>query len=148
VVKPAERNHHEVPQILGEMFGTDEDDWFHTLDYLGIHHYIIDTLRKEVFTMTIKEARIQHGLTQTQLSQITGIPFRTIQNWEGGQRKCPDYVEKMVLNLLDQKFNQPDYQTILEEILDMLERDLKHLKTDEARNYVSNVISDLKDAIK
>ena len=97
---------------------------------------------------TIKNTRIKYGLTQTQLSQITGIPFRTIQNWEGGQRKCPDYVAKMVVDLLDQKFNQPDYQTILEEVLDMMERDLKHLKTDEARQYVSNVISDLKDSIK
>lgn len=96
----------------------------------------------------IRQARTQHGLTQQQLADLTGIPHRTIQNWEGGQRKCPEYVENMVLNLLDQKFNQPDYQTILEEILDMMERDLKHLKTDEARNYVSNVITDLKDAIK
>lgn len=96
----------------------------------------------------IRQARIQHGLTQQQLSDLTGIPFRTIQNWEGGQRKCPEYVEKMVLDLLDQKFNQPDYKTILEEVLDMMKGDLKHLKTTEARNYVSNVISDLKDAIK
>lgn len=98
--------------------------------------------------MTIKEARIKHGLTQTQLSQITGVPFRTIQNWEGGQRKCPDYVEQMILDLLDRKFNQPDHQTILEEVLEMMESDLKHLKTDEARMYVSNVIADIKDSIK
>jgi hypothetical protein len=52
------------------------------------------------------------------------------------------------LDLLDQKFNRPDYKTILEEVLDMMERDLKHLKTDEARNYVTNVIHDIKDSIK
>lgn len=97
---------------------------------------------------TIKEARIQHGLTQAQLSSITDIPKRTIENWEAGQRKCPDYVERMVVDLLDQKFGRPDYQTILEEVLDMMERDLKHLKTDEAKTYVSNVISDIKDSIK
>lgn len=96
----------------------------------------------------IRYARIQHGLTQQQLADLTGIPKRTIENWDSGQRKCPEYVEKMVLDLLDQKFNRPDYKTILEETLDMMERDLKHLKTDEARNYVANVISDLKDAIK
>ena len=98
--------------------------------------------------MSIRTARIQHGLTQQKLADLTGIPFRTIQNWEGGQRKCPDYVASMVVNMLDQKFNQPDYKTILEEVLDMMERDLVHLKTTEARNYVSNVITDLKDAIK
>lgn len=96
----------------------------------------------------IRDARIQHGLTQQQLADLTGIPKRTIENWDSGQRKCPEYVEKMVLDLLDQKFNQPDYKTILEELLDMMERDLVHLKTTEARNYVTNVITDLKDSIK
>jgi transcriptional regulator with XRE-family HTH domain len=101
-----------------------------------------------ISTNPIRYARMKHGLTQQQMSNLTGIPHRTIQNWEGGQRKCPEYVENMILNLLDQKFSQPDYQTILEEVLDMMERDLKHLKTDEARNYVSNVITDIKDSIK
>ena len=101
-----------------------------------------------MYCFRIRQARIQYGLTQAQLANITGIPKRTIENWEGGQRKCPDYVEKMVVELLDQKFGHPDYQTILEEVLNMMEGDLKHMKTDEARNYVSNVISDLKDSIK
>jgi len=103
---------------------------------------------KEIPINPIRYARMKYGLTQQQMSDLTGIPHRTIQNWEGGQRKCPEYVANMVINLLDQKFGRPDYQTILEEVLDMMERDLKHLKTDEARNYVTNVITDLKDAIK
>jgi hypothetical protein len=41
-----------------------------------------------------------------------------------------------------------DYKTILEEILEMLEGDLKTLKTDEAKNYVSNVIEEIKDSMK
>ena len=96
----------------------------------------------------IKAARIQHGLTQTQLSQITGIPFRTIQSWEEGARKCPEYVEQMTLDKLDRLFVQPQYRTILEEILAMLEGDLKHLKTDEAKQYVTNVINEIKDSMK
>lgn len=103
---------------------------------------------KEIPINPIRHARMKYGLTQQQLADITGIPHRTIQNWEGGQRKCPEYVTNMIIDLLDQKFNQPDYKTILEEILDMLERDVIHLKTTEARNYVTNVITDLKDAIK
>lgn len=97
--------------------------------------------------MNIKEARIKHGLTQKQLSDITGIPTRTIENWDGGQRKCPEYVEKMVLEILEQKFGQPNHQTVLEEILEMLESDLPHLKTDEAKNYVANVIDEIKDSL-
>ncbi len=41
-----------------------------------------------------------------------------------------------------------DYQLILEEILEMLESDLQTLKTDEAKNYVANVIDEIKESIK
>ena len=49
----------------------------------------------------IKEARINFSLTQQQLSELTGIPLRTLQNWEGGQRKCPEYVIKLLLFYLE-----------------------------------------------
>lgn len=44
----------------------------------------------------MKELRKKYGLTQKRLSEITGIPYRTIQNWEGGQRKCPPYILDLV----------------------------------------------------
>ncbi len=97
--------------------------------------------------MNIKEARIKHGLTQKQLSGITGIPERTIQNWEGGQRKCPEYVENMVAGLLEQKFGQPNHKTILEEIGEMIESDIPHLSGD-AKRYAENVLAEIKDSIK
>lgn len=96
---------------------------------------------------TIKSERIRLGLTQKQLSGITGVPFRTIQNWEGGQRECPDYVKKLILEKLIM-LDQPDYQTILEDILAMLKSDLKLLKTAEAKQYVENVIEEIEDSIK
>ena len=46
---------------------------------------------------TLRNIRKKYNLTQHQLADLTGIPFRTIQNWEGGQRKCPDYVHKLLL---------------------------------------------------
>lgn len=96
----------------------------------------------------IKDKRIELGLTQQQLSDITGVPFRTIQNWEGGQRKCPDYVEKMILDKLNQMFDQPDYKTILEEILDMLKSDMKMLHNSYTEHYVQNVIDEIEDSLK
>lgn len=102
---------------------------------------------REIPINPIRHARVKHGLTQTQLANLTGIPMRNIQNWETGDRKCPVYVEKLILEKLD-RLDQPDYQTILEEVLDMMERDLKYLKTDEARDYVSNVIRDIKWSLK
>jgi DNA-binding transcriptional regulator YiaG len=54
---------------------------------------------------TIKDLRKKHDLTQHQLADITGIPFRTIQNWEGGQRKCPEYVEMLLVFYLEHTLN-------------------------------------------
>ena len=50
--------------------------------------------------MTIKEARIAAGLTQQEMSERLGIPKRTIENWEQGNRVPPDYVERLVVEKL------------------------------------------------
>ena len=54
----------------------------------------------------IKEKRLELKLTQSQLAELSGIPFRTIQNWENGQRKCPEYVEKLLLFYLENKIKK------------------------------------------
>lgn len=46
--------------------------------------------------MTIREIRLQIGMTQKQFGEYFGIPCRTIQNWEGGQRECPEYLLKLI----------------------------------------------------
>lgn len=46
------------------------------------------------------------------------------------------------------KLIQGVYKGVLEELLEMLESDLRTLKTDEAKNYVSNVIEEIKDSLK
>ena len=48
----------------------------------------------------IKEARLKAGLTQKKMSEILGIPKRTIEEWEGGRRRCPEYTKKLVLKEL------------------------------------------------
>lgn len=54
--------------------------------------------------MEFKKIRTAAGMTQKQLSEVTGIPVRTIQNWEGGQRKCPEYIIELV------KFKLENYE--------------------------------------
>lgn len=58
-----------------------------------------DIVDEEHSTITnfIKAERINCGLTIKQVSEMTGVPYRTLQNWEAGVRKCPDYVERLVL---------------------------------------------------
>jgi len=46
--------------------------------------------------MTIKEIRTDHGLTQQALADLTGIPKRSIENWEAGSRKPPEYIPKLI----------------------------------------------------
>lgn len=96
----------------------------------------------------IKELRIKYSLTQKQLSEITGTSKRNIENWEGGQRKCPEYVEHLIADKLHQLFDTPDYKTILEEILEMMESDLKSIKNTDTKQYVENVIEEIKDSLK
>lgn len=50
----------------------------------------------------IKEARAEYRLTQKDLSEITDIPLRTIENWESGKRTPSPWVEKMVYSYLKQ----------------------------------------------
>ncbi|MDO4285188.1 MAG: helix-turn-helix domain-containing protein [Eubacteriales bacterium] len=47
--------------------------------------------------MTIEQAREQMGMSRKDVSEWLGIPYRTLQNWEIGERQCPDYVERLVV---------------------------------------------------
>lgn len=47
--------------------------------------------------MTIEEARKSKGLSRKDVPEWLEIPYRTLQNWEIGERVCPPYVEKLVI---------------------------------------------------
>ena len=42
--------------------------------------------------MNIREMRNQLGDTQSEFAARYNIPFRTVQNWETGLRKPPEYI--------------------------------------------------------
>jgi DNA-binding transcriptional regulator YiaG len=46
--------------------------------------------------MTIKEMRTASGMTQQQFSEKLQIPKRSIENWEGGKRECPEYLLHLI----------------------------------------------------
>lgn len=54
--------------------------------------------------MNFKELRKQSGMNLTQFSKYFNIPYRTIQNWERGERQCPEYL----LELMEYKLNLKD----------------------------------------
>ena len=46
--------------------------------------------------MTILEMRTAFGDTQSEFAARYNIPFRTVQNWEAGVRKPPEYVTELL----------------------------------------------------
>lgn len=55
----------------------------------------------EDFAEKLKAARKATDMTQQGMADRMLIPFRTIQQWEGGQRTPPPYVQRFVLNELE-----------------------------------------------
>lgn len=60
-----------------------------------------------------KELRKQSGMNQKQFGEYFDIPYRTIQNWEGGQRNCPEYLLKLMQYKL-QKESRNSIMTVAE----------------------------------
>ena len=46
--------------------------------------------------MTIKELREQSGMTQKEFAEYFEIPKRTIEDWDRGARKCPEYLVALI----------------------------------------------------
>ena len=53
--------------------------------------------------MKIKEMRQNFGYTQKQFSEITGIPKRTIEDWETEKLHPPEWLPKMIECYLNTK---------------------------------------------
>lgn len=48
----------------------------------------------------VKRLRERFGLTREQFCDVFCIPYRTLQSWELGARRCPLYVFRMMEMLL------------------------------------------------
>lgn len=49
---------------------------------------------------SVKEIAAAAGFSQRKLAERFSIPYRTMENWCGGQRSCPDYVRLMMQECL------------------------------------------------
>ena len=45
---------------------------------------------------TLKGIREMLGMNRTEFSRYMGIPLRTLEEWEAGRRKMPDYVLRLI----------------------------------------------------
>lgn len=46
--------------------------------------------------MTIRDLRTLSGMTQQAFADYFGIPKRTVENWEGGKNRCPEYLLRLM----------------------------------------------------
>ena len=44
----------------------------------------------------LKKIREDLGMNRTEFAQYMSIPLRTIEEWEAGRRKMPDYVLRLI----------------------------------------------------
>lgn len=56
----------------------------------------------KTFSERFKEARAETGLSGAKLAERMLIPIRTLENWESGVRTPPVYVQRLVLNELEE----------------------------------------------
>lgn len=49
----------------------------------------------------VKGLRERYKLTRAQFAEVFGIPVRTVQSWELGERACPLWVFQMMEELLE-----------------------------------------------
>ena len=54
-------------------------------------------ITEETFAAKIKAARTAKNLTQQALSDLTGIPRRTIQDWEAGKMEPAAWNKELIL---------------------------------------------------
>ena len=45
---------------------------------------------------SIKELRESTGMSRKDFSEHTGIPVRTLEDWEAGRRTPPEYIPRLI----------------------------------------------------
>ena len=60
----------------------------------------------------IRKLREQTGMTRKDFSIHIGIPLRTIEDWEAGRRKPPEYIPRLI-----------EYQLKYEELIGKVQRE-------------------------
>lgn len=55
----------------------------------------------ETFAEKLKQARAKTGMSQQKMSDKMLISKRTVEKWETGERVPPEYVQRFVLNELE-----------------------------------------------
>ena len=97
---------------IGTMLdGTDEADYpqpskVEDLDLSEYPNAIVNVVEfdpekwKKTFN-PIRKAREQAGMTVKELSNLLGAPYRTVQDWNAGVRKPPEWLIKLIVEKIE-----------------------------------------------
>lgn len=92
---PKEMTTEELEQICRD--DVDSDD---TLPWEELEPILTELARRhrerKITMQSIKEIRQSTGLSQAKFCEALNIPKRTVQDWEQGLRKCPEYVMELI----------------------------------------------------
>lgn len=59
------------------------------------------TVHKSRDEMTLREFRENRGVSREMLCIHTGVPYKSLQNWENGRRKAPKYLIDLLKRAID-----------------------------------------------
>ena len=74
---------------------------------------------------TIKELRESIGMSRKEFSEHTGIPVRTLEDWEAARRTPPEYIPRLIAYQLK-------YEELVKDFVNHVEFDT--VKTKEEKN--------------
>lgn len=57
-----------------------------------IYNYKTQSVKRRLIYMTISELREKTGMNRKLFCEYFDIPYRTVSDWESGERKCSDYL--------------------------------------------------------
>lgn len=63
--------------------------------------------------MEIKEIRAVSGLSRPDFARKYNIPYRTLQSWEVGERKCPEYAMDWLKRIVEEDKEEEDVRKIV-----------------------------------
>ena len=70
---------------------------------------------------TIKELRESIGMSRKEFSEHTGIPVRTLEDWEAARRTPPEYIPRLIAYQLK-------YEELLKDFANRVEFDMVKTK--------------------
>lgn len=54
----------------------------------------------QTFAEELRTIRTEAGWSRPKMVERVGVPLRTIEDWEGGKRTPPEYVQRLVIDRL------------------------------------------------